>query len=337
MSYAINFDENFMPLYGDTIIIPASSIIWRGYNPSYPAISDRPAYYGSRVFAQGYAEKYGVNAQPFITSRPLGVLDIRYMKVLLSQLFDDNERNPSDKEIITATTISFGLCSLQHQITLFKYRYKNVLESTDPIFNGMKEGIRNLERTVRAIYYEQKGVRIAETTNDAIVMGFLKELFGSVYDGYISPNIITPFHVEKKKFSLNSELVIFNPVYSGVRLADSIPAPIRAITINQLILRSGSIATLDTRGMKTSYYMSGGAVAAGADKVCDDYNHEIDKGTKSIIKMFKKGEACGKRWTNKAVKLYNAIAPGPEVDPSIFRNQNEPFIPTPRPPINFDD
>jgi hypothetical protein len=71
--------------------------------------------------------------------------------------------------------------------------------------------------------------------------------------------------------------------------------------------------TIDTRGMKTSYYKGGGSI-----NVCDDYNNNYDNGDKEIIKLYKEGEKYGKKWKNKPVKLYNVIAPGPEVDPTIF-------------------
>ena len=87
--------------------------------------------------------------------------------------------------------------------------------------------------------------------------------------------------------------------------------------------------------METTYYKGGGGGGESRSvEVCDDYNHEIDKGTKSIIKLFKKGEACGKRWANKTVKLYNAIAPGPEVPPDmITHGWDDTFIPVRRPAL----
>jgi hypothetical protein len=316
MNYEINWDDNFLPLYGSTIMIPAGAIVWRGFDPKYPAISNRPAYYGSPTFAQGYADKYGVTAQPFITSRPLRLLDIRYMKVLLSQLFEDNKHTLSDIQIITATTISFGLCSLQHQIQLFKHRYNTIFTSSNIVYNDIKNGIKHLESILNPSFYEQKGVRIAETTNDAIVMGFLKELFSSEYDGYIAPNITTPFHIEKSKFLLNSELVLFNPINSGIKLLINIPLKIQQATINYFILHSGHpLASIDTRDMKTSYYKSKGG---GSIFVCDDYNNEYDKGNKHIIKLYKQGGKYGRSWKDKPVRLYNTIVPGPEVDPTIF-------------------
>jgi hypothetical protein len=321
--YEINWDDNFLPLYGTTITIPANTIVWRGFDPQFPAISDRPAYYGSQRFAQGYAEKYNTDAKPFITTRPLHLLDIRYMKILLSQLFEHNHTSHADDVILCATSISFGLCSLQHQIKLFKYRYKKIYETDDPSANALKTGINNLEALVDpAVIYEKPGVRIAETANDSIVMGFLKELFSKHYDGYISPNIMTPFHIEKKNFILNSELVLFNPIMSGIKLLKAIPSTKLQITINWCILQSGqSYRTIDTRGMKTSYYGANITKKGGSiNEVSVDYNNLIDKGDKSIIKLYNEGLKLGKKWSNKPIKLYSADAPGPTVNMSIFKD-----------------
>lgn len=316
MNYEINWDDNFLPIYGSTIQIPAGAIMWRGFHPRFPAISQRPAYYGSRVFAQGYADKYGVDAKPFITTRPLNLLDIRYMKVLLSQLFEDNKHNLSDRSIIIATTVAFGLCSLQHQIELFKERYAPIFLSSDPEYDGLKKGLGKLESVVNPSFYEQKGYRIAETSNDAIVMGFLKELFSDKYDGYISPNVITPFHVEQSNFILNSELFLFDPPNSGIQLLNTLPLKLQKATINYFILHSGhSFATIDSRGMKTSYYRGGGGKSLN---LCNDYGNEYDCGNKIIIKLYKDGQKYGRAWKGKPVKLYNSVAPGPEVDPTIF-------------------
>lgn len=298
--------------------------MWRGFDPAYPPISDRPAYYGSREFAQGYAKKYGENAKPFITTRCLKLLDIRYMKVLLSQLFEDNVKNMFDRDIIIATTISFGLCSLWHQIALFKHRYAAIFTSTNVYYDNLKKGIHALETIVNtSSFYEQRGYRIAETANDSIVMGFLKELFSSQYDGYITPNTYTPFHIEKTEFVLNSELVLFNPIYSGIQLLSIYPQNVKKTTIDYVIHYSGqNFASIDAKGMTTNYFKKKGGNNRTIS-LCDDYNNEYDKGNKNIIKLYKQGEKCGRAWKNKPVKLYNSIAPGPEVDPSIFKSFNE--------------
>lgn len=329
LGYDINWDDNFLPLYGNSIVIPANTILWRGFDPSFPAISDRPAYYGSKEFAQGYAEKYGVNASAFITSRPLKLLDIRFMKILLSQLFEHNRGNKLDNRVILDTTISFGLCSLEHQVKLFKYKYNAIYDTNNSAYDNIKQGVNKLESFINpSAIYEQQGVRIAETTNDSFVMGFLKELFYNYYDGYISPNIQTPFHIEKKDFILNSEVIIFTPINSGIKLLKSIPAKLETITINSCILQNGyNYTTINLKDMKTSYYSRitdkkfGGKLKTSTNKddLCDDFNYLYDKGNKNIIKLYNNGIKQGKKWREKPINIHSAIAPGPTVDPSIFR------------------
>ncbi len=330
-TYELYWDDNFLPLYGNSIIIPSNTIVWRGFDPSFPAISDRPSYYGSREFAQGYADKYGTDASPFITSRQLKLLDIRFMKVLLSQLFEHNRGNKADNRAILDTTISFGLCSLEHQVKLFDYKYAEIYNTEESLYNNVKAGINKLKTLINPnAIYEQPGVRIAETTNDAFVMGFIKGLFYSHYDGYISPNIQTPFHVEKKDFILNSELVLFDPLLSGIRLLSILPSNIQKITINSCILQNGyNYTTIDTRDMKTSYYskiQKGGSLPKSI-KLCDDYNYLYDRGNKNIIKLYNNGIQLGKKWQEKPIKIHSAIAPGPTVDPTIFTHYNMSYIP----------
>jgi hypothetical protein len=320
MSYKINWDDNFLPLYGDPITIPAGTVLWRGFDPAFPPVSDRPAYYGSQKFAKGYANKYKMDVFPFITTRILKLLDIRFMKVLLTQLFEHNS-NTTDKPIISATTIAFGLCSLQHQIKLFNDRYRAIYTSSNKAYDNLKLGIKKLETFVNLeSIVEQPGVRIAETSNDAIVMGFLKELFDDHYDGYISPNILTPFHVEKQNFILNSELVVFNPIHSGIRLLKYIPSDLQTLTINGCILQNGyGYRTIDTRTMKTSFYVQSGGGDSTVPEVCDDYNSFYDKNHKGIVSLYNDGAKCGRKWNRK---ILSAIAPGPMVDPTIFNHQD---------------
>jgi hypothetical protein len=323
--YDINWDDNFLPLYGSTITIPENTILWRGYDPQYSAISDRPAYYGSKEFAKGYADKYDTAPTPFITTRSLELVDIRYMKVLLSQLFQHNQLTEEDNTIISATTISFGLCSLQHQIKLFKDRYRAIYTSSDKQYNSIKTGIKNLEAQLNPnAIYEQQGYRIAETTNDAIVMGFIKEIFNNHYDGYISPNILSPFHVEKKQFKINSEIVLFSPKDSGIKILNAIPDRVQKQTINWCILRYGrNYTTIRIKNMSTSYYIKKGGANDNTntntdDNTCDDYNHLCETKHKTILKTYNEGVKIGKKWTNRQIRIESAIAPGPTVDPSIF-------------------
>jgi hypothetical protein len=321
----VNWDDNFLPLYGDYISIPPNTIMWRGFDPQYPAISDRPAYYGSQIFAQGYAKNYGTNAQPFITTRYLKLLDIRFMKVLLSQLFEYNQSSTkADIMTICSTTVAFGLCSLQHQVKLVKKLYNGVYKSSDSRFDSFKKGVEQLESKINPnSLYEQPGYRIAETSNDSFVMGFLQELFDGQYDGYIAPNLYTPFHIEKRNFILNSEVVLFNPISSGIQLLKTHPKNVEKATINNFVLSSGqNYTSIETRGMETKYYTRNNTKGGGttSPEICEDYNHLYDKGDKNIIKQYNEGIKMGKKWNQKNIKIYSSIAPGPTIDPKIFEH-----------------
>jgi hypothetical protein len=321
-AYELIWDDIFLPLYGTEINLPSNTIVWRGFDPQFPAISDRPAYYGAREFAQGYADRYGTNAVPFITGRALKLLDLRFMKVLLSQLFEHNySNNNADIVTICRTTVSFGICSLKHQVKLVKKIYSEIFKSSDQKFDSFKKGVENLERNINPdSLYEQPGYRIAETNNDAFVMGFLKELFFGQYDGYIAPKLKTPFHVEKKGFFLNSELVLFNPIDSGIQILKSKPSSIERMSINSCILNSGhGYTTIETRSMKTSYYTRKNTKGGGKDMyISEDYNYLYDKGDKDIIKLYNEGIKMGKKWNKKNIRIYSVVAPGPTVDPKLF-------------------
>lgn len=317
MLVELNFNENFNPLYGDYIYIPKDIIFWRGFNPKYPAISDRPAYYGDIHFAQGYAEKYKTTALPFVTTKPIRLFDIRFMKVLLSQLFENNIITESDKDVISSTIISFGICSLNHQIELIKKRFGSFI-------SYIKDNLENLEKSVKVkTIVEQQGVRIAETSNDAFIMGFLKELFHGVVDGFISPSMMSPFHIEKEGFVMNSELIIFNPLFSGIQL---LPLPtsekIYSTNIDILIKRQNRIPlTISTSTMEYSFYLPNSKLIKGGNKdiYMDDFNNLIDTGNKTIIKYYNDGIKQGKEWKKKTVKLNYIIQPGPEIPINIFK------------------
>jgi len=61
------------------------------------------------------------------------------------------------------------------------------------------------------------------TVNDAISVTLLKELFPDA-DGYITPSMISPYHIEKTNHVIPAELVIFNPEKSNVKLIEDLKA-----------------------------------------------------------------------------------------------------------------
>lgn len=338
--YLLDFNRDFAPLYGDLITIPSNTIFWRGYDPKYPSISDRPAYFGNQEFAQGYAQKYGTNAMPFINKKQLRLLDIRFMKVLLSQLFANNFIKKEDEKIVGATSLAFGLSSLQHQIKIFKNLYKKYLDY-------FKDSLQELEKIVEPdSIFEQPGVRIAETSTDAYVMGFLKVIFSGLCDGFISPNIESAFHIEKNGHILNSEMILFNPIKSNIVelnlvLLQNTPTVLLGIvelpnktiyeldklpvtSIHELILKSNKqYEYLHALNYETETYLPKKGGAKINKKYMNDYNHLIDTGNKAILRCYNEGIITAGKWLlNKKGVNIKAIPPAKSIpyDPDFFTN-----------------
>ena len=305
--YNIDWEKPFYALYGGVITMPAGAVLWRGYDPRYPAVSDRPAYFGSKHDAESYAGQYYAEPSIFTNKRALNLLDIRFMKVLLAQLFEENSSHltDSDRESIAAASISFGICSLQHQIKLLKIRFKGALDTIAP-------RIEELEKHIKSdSLYERPGFRIAETVNDAYVMGFLKGLFGGSYDGFISPPLYTPYHYNRAKSVLNSELIIFNPLESGIGVAAEIPyEKLLTMGINGLIMssRKYNYITIDKRGMQMTHYMH---IRGGGSCCKEDYNALYDDGDKEVVRKYKAGLRNGVAWQKR--RECNVVSINPPV------------------------
>ncbi len=317
--HILDIDSQFKPLYGDQIIIPPNAIFWRGFDPKFPAVSDRPAYYGNKYIADGYAAQYGVTSKPFISTGYLRLLDYRFMKVLLSQIFNENKSTKSDINIIASTTLAFGLGSLKNQIDLLKNRYR---ENKDFLEEKLK-AIASIYKPYDII--EQPGYRLGETTNDGYVMGFLKELFFGYIDGFISPRMYSPYHTEKTEHMFNGELIIFNPLSAGIELLTTPILPKTLISnINGFILQKGkAYMTIKYDDMETSFYTqkySYGGAKSTNKKISYplDYNYLIDIGHKGMIAEYNNGLKAGREWNKKSVTIQSYVPPAPKVSVSDF-------------------
>jgi hypothetical protein len=286
----IDWEKPYYPLYGSTITIPEGTIIWRGYNISNP-ISDRPTFYGSKMTATGYANLDNRRLGSFKTTCPLRVVDIRYLKILLKDLFKGKKTSKDDMQMIKATTISYGLCSLRHQLQL-----------VDDIYGKNKyrfDGFSNLEQYYKSTLIngnesliEEDGVRIAETNIDAYTMGFIKTVFEDIFDGIISPRLSSPFHIEKNN-TISPELLIFNPQRSLIQI-DKIPPKILSIPINGIILRNNYIYTTKHISAPLSFYMRGGV--------------------RNTDKLYNKGVEIGNKWKKRGVIAIEPPTPYVKLD-----------------------
>lgn len=225
----------FYPVY-TKIYLPANSYFYRGYDAAHAAVSDRPAYYAATAeVAEGYgAQTARHRIGLFRTTRPLVLYDIRYVSVILREYIrqrkapkmpDERDRE-RDREIqsgIYTALLALGLCSFSAQLGLVRERY-----AVNERLSAMESYARSPPAGCNPV--ELEGVRVSEGENDAELIALLAELFTGTEaaDGYISPNLKSPYHIENGGI-LNSELVIFNPERGGIvqvtdeNLADCAP------------------------------------------------------------------------------------------------------------------
>lgn len=278
----IDWEIPFDPAYG-ILRIPPNLIFYRGYDLQYPSVSDKPAYYSGIHIANAYSKINGRALGAFTNTRQLRLLDVRFMKILLKELFDTTY-SPDNTSF--ATTLSFGLCSLYHQLQLAKNRYEKEIP----------DGFKALHATLKLSLYEQPGVRIAETTNDAETIGFLSTVFKGFIDGFVSPRMVSAFHVEKEG-TMSPELIIFNPHDSSIQQLNGIPNRTPSITFNQIFLSQFG-KTISISKLHFSFYQNEpqyGGVTDGSLPSIEVINNELHEDSE-IRGLFERGVKAGKKW-----------------------------------------
>lgn len=299
--YELNWDKYFYPLYGSTITIPKDTVLWRGYDISYSPISNRPTFFGSKMTATGYAEQENKTLGTFQTTRPIKVIDVRYLKVLLRQLLEENkntEFTKNDINMIKAITISYGICSLKHQIDLVKDVYGDSIHTIEG-FTELEEYYKSTlqkNKSYTPPIIEEDGVRIAETQIDSYTLGFIKTLFEDIFDGIISPRLYSPFHIEKNN-TMSPELVLFAP-QECVSQIPPLSTNLLSVPINGIILSSNYLYTTKKQPISLTFYMKGGS----------HIGELLDKEDKSTIEQFNKGVKIGKKWRQRNMHII-AIEP----------------------------
>jgi hypothetical protein len=317
----LDWEEQYEPLYGSPIVIPANTLLWRGYDKRYESVSDRFAYYSSGLIAFEYAKQSNRELGGFVTTQPLQLLDIRFLRSILSRIIQTNQADVFINDFASCM-ISFGLCSLQHQIKLVKMRYQDIITLSNEKGKQMKQSIEKMIKYCDANrIIEQEGIRVAETTNDGVTMAFLQELCKGWCDGFLSPRLQTVFHVEKGG-ELSPEMIIFHPKRSGIQQIKQVPLvrvekEISSFIrdkhrlINMKLMKSGS-------NISTKMFVSGGN---GIKKVgkhpLDEFEDRLHKKDKKMVEMYEMAKQAGKRW-NKTMAIINPERMLPEMEINTF-------------------
>lgn len=317
----LDWEHTWPPLYGSTITIPENTILWRSYDTQFPAIGDRFAYYSSKQVAKEYKQNSTRELGHFISSRPLKLLDYRFMKVLLTRLIHTNTHDKTIQEL-ASIMLSFGLCSLGHQIQLVKMRYKNVSKPDE--YKQIEQSIKALEKYYKpSNIIEQLGIRIAETTNDTHTMGFLQELFKDTFDGFISPRIFSPFHIEKSDSTMSPEIIIFNPKASRIEELKKYPSTIHQIRIVDLLRSNHGYILIDNKkntkytDMRLDFFMYGGVRPRVGSHYLDTAETLLNMNDNVLTEVYNDGKKLGSKWSKK-IDLRIVYTPSPSFSVNKF-------------------
>lgn len=317
MTMILNFDEDFAPVYGSYILLPQHCVFYRGYDTRFPIVSGWPSHYSTETIASSYGSSQhrtlGVFTNP---KQPLRIVDYRYLKVLLADLFQnrpDNDQQTVDP--IIRTSVGYGMCDLVDQLHIGTAMFKG-----SPGVAALKQ---YYEQKIKTKSYIQKpldinpvstcGFRIAETDNDTYILQFLKECMGHIFDGFISPRQKSPYHVEKNG-SMSPELVLFSPEKVGiVQIQGALALTIPTVTMNNILKYQSTAIHIEYKKLKATHrrkaHTSGGCennIGATDDVFQDAY---INK-NKEAVDLLKDATKAAKKWKKQFTFLdHNARHP----------------------------
>jgi hypothetical protein len=325
MYHELELEKTFDTAYG-IIKIPANTIFYRGYSTLYPPISKRFAYFSEKHVANSYIKSHEYTLSAFMNTHTLHVMDVRFMMSILRDMIYSNRDDESSLPIV----LSFGLCSLRHQVNLLNMRYRH---STTPL-KGHVELQKIVDSLDPASPYEPQGVRVGETTNDAYTMAFLSELFGNLVDGYISPRLVSPFHVDNKNSSMVPELLIFNPFRSGIRQLSKFPpsntpkVSLSSIYSSQL---NHHVVRYKNNVYETSFYLSSPMIGGGDSEIdipsVEQINEHWDD--EEIQNEIQNGKTNAQKWKERlSIRIYEH--PVPEVSVSPWTVVSDVLVPVPK-------
>lgn len=315
--------ETFDTAYG-IVKIPSNTIFYRGYSTLHPPISKRFAYFSEKHVANSYIKSPEYTLSAFMNTTRLNIMDVRFMTSILRDMIYSNDDDDSSLPIV----LSFGLCSLRHQVNLLKMRYRH---STTPL-KGQIELQKIVDSLDTASPYEPQGVRVGETTNDAYTMTFLSELFGHLIDGFVSPRLVSPFHIDNEN-SMGPELIIFNPFRSGIRqLSKFPPSNIPKVSMSSIYSSqlNHHIIRYKNKAYETSFYVSSPMIGGGNAlletdiPIIEQINEHWDD--EEIQTAIQNGKANAQKWKERlSIRRYEH--PAPEVSVSSWTVVSDVLVP----------
>jgi hypothetical protein len=225
--------------------------------------------------------------------------------------------------------LSYGLISLYKQLSLYKIRYSEKITS-DPRYQKIIAYYNDYElKKDKELFQnplELQGIRIGEINNDVESTVILKQIFGEHFDGFISPNIFSPYFDKNyipngvlRKLPISGEILLFNPSDSIIEL-ETIPNNSISININKILLKNNihlfSVPFFMKNNDKISLQYSGGIKSNNVDYIYEknlvidkyynnannDANNDTNTNANNLIQ---KGIEFKKYMINHTIKLSN--------------------------------
>lgn len=303
--------KNFPSIIGNGIIIDENTLFFKSYSTKYePLIINRPSFFGEIDNAMKYLtsnKKLGI----FSTNKKLKLLDIRYISQIINNLILLRENNDFDTIIKGYMTLalSFGLVSLYNQLNLYKMRYSTILKNDhrykkmiEYYNNNENKSVNNKELFLNPI--ELQGIRIGEVNNDVESTFILKQIFENYFDGFISPNIQSPYFDEN---FIPNEILLFNPINCLTKI-NNLPNNSITLNINSLLVKNNinlfSVPYFMNKNTNT-FFQYGGNIKNSIDYIFEKNNlinslYEINnkKNIKFMNKLKKQGKIFKKNMLN---------------------------------------
>lgn len=197
MVLLLDLDSAFDPLIGTTVYLPENTLF---YGPL--GVTDQATPYTSMK-----------TANAFTNPQRLQLLDLRYIQLLLKELFSTRNDN-AELEPMARVTIAYGLCSLQDQVKLieaFLAGRQDAVKDIQAYYRDVFQDVPWEDRPLTMNPFTPDGIRFSDPANDALCGLFLKGVFGHLVDGYVAPRFHTVLG------SINAEMVLFDPQKAGLQ------------------------------------------------------------------------------------------------------------------------
>jgi hypothetical protein len=323
MYFTFTFDQ--FDYTEEDIIIPPDTVFYRGI-PTHITKSNilrnKPLYISTKEIASQYGEQVAL----IKTTQQLKLIDFRKMKHLLKLMLSTRPCN-DNADIIKCVfffTIAFGFCSYKRQVELLKEFLKDNKDSIpSSSLSDVADRIKKMEKAhyeCRSNPFEPEGVRVAETSIDALVMMILQEIFNDRYDGYIAPRMFSPFHVGGMT---HEEIVLFDPKASKVEVVGDLSV-VKSVPLQGVLKKLYKTLDLSYKGLLLSVLEGGVGKEIDRNIFFESSEYkEAYKEVKRLTKVFINYYGLGGK---KKIRIEKEALLSSRVNLGI---KGEPVIPTP--------